>query len=186
LIWECTKFSVSESGRWDSRQEYVIPARVNGESKNKYYSLWRQLVQNYTLRDLTYPDDRFPALSGVASEIQKRIDDIYIAGLWRDDLHRGLVWEVHRSGPAAKYRAPSWSWASIDGRVLFKEKGNSHPIESRVNHHHDAMFLSHHIHLTTSDYFGKIDRPITSEGLKLNSDFSAPLPLDRNRSSRIL
>jgi hypothetical protein len=72
LIWECTKFSVSESGRWGSRQEYVIPARVNGESKNKYYSLWRQLVQNYTLRELTYPDDRFPALSGVASEIRGR------------------------------------------------------------------------------------------------------------------
>jgi len=39
LIWECTKFSVSESGRWGSRQEYVIPARMNGESKKQVLQL---------------------------------------------------------------------------------------------------------------------------------------------------
>ena len=48
------------------------------------------------------------------------LKDRYVDGLWGNDIFRGLLW--HATGDIAEvssYRAPSWSWASIDGRVSF-------------------------------------------------------------------
>src|SRR5213076_3258683 len=44
----------------------------------------------------------------------------YLAGLWRQDLPFGLLWQGwHGEGKRVtdKWRAPSWSWTSIDGPV---------------------------------------------------------------------
>ncbi|RBR15616.1 uncharacterized protein FIESC28_07257 [Fusarium coffeatum] len=40
----------------------------------------------------------------------------YLAGLWREDLPMGLLWEYRgeRSSRVVPYRAPSWSWASVN------------------------------------------------------------------------
>jgi hypothetical protein len=48
--------------------------------------------------------------------------DEYLAGLWKFRLPRGLLWHIlyprtdyeHR-----EYVAPSWSWESTDGEVIF-------------------------------------------------------------------
>lgn len=57
-----------------------------------------------------------PALSGLAQHMQKSGAGIYCAGIWADDLARGLMWcppfaSVY--GRIVPYRAPSWSWASV-------------------------------------------------------------------------
>lgn len=50
----------------------------------------------------------------------------YLAGMWEADLHAGLMWRVNhavRRTPgeyAAKYRAPSWSWASVNSPVCYE------------------------------------------------------------------
>jgi hypothetical protein len=49
----------------------------------------------------------------------------YLAGLWEARLEEGLRWAVDpqsrvRSRPAV-YRAPSWSWASIDADIMFSQ-----------------------------------------------------------------
>jgi hypothetical protein len=70
--------------------------------------------------------DRLPALSAIAKTLEAIIEDEYISGHWRSDL-LGLAWV---SGPYGKNppnpgrlpamrRAPSWSWASIEGPVDF-------------------------------------------------------------------
>ncbi|KAF5714805.1 het-domain-containing protein [Fusarium mundagurra] len=76
---------------------------------------------DYSHRSLTYIDDKLLAISGVA----KALDNIhpygYMAGHWcedDDELVKSLCWK--RGGPgkkAAKYRAPSWSWASQDSAI---------------------------------------------------------------------
>ncbi|KAK3369591.1 heterokaryon incompatibility protein-domain-containing protein [Lasiosphaeria ovina] len=88
---------------------------------------WAATVTAFTKRNLTHDSDRLPALSGIARELHLRgTDDEYLAGLWRRDLfERGILWEVDVfSAPKgatwrrpAKYRAPSWSWASIEGPI---------------------------------------------------------------------
>jgi hypothetical protein len=64
--------------------------------------------------------DKLLAIGGVASTIGIRSE--YLAGLWKDDLPRQLLWTtdgrirgVH-SRPR-KYQAPTWLWASLNGKV---------------------------------------------------------------------
>ena len=48
-------------------------------------------------------------------------DDQYLAGIWKADLSYQLCWYCPRPGRRPmKYRAPSWSWASMDeARIIF-------------------------------------------------------------------
>jgi hypothetical protein len=84
------------------------------------YSTWYWLVSNYTSRDITYANDKLPAISGLASVFASHRQDEYLAGLWARDLPIGLLWcaELGRSlRRPDRYRAPSWSWAAWDGRI---------------------------------------------------------------------
>ena len=49
---------------------------------------WCQIVSTYSELALTYTCDRLPALSGIAREMQHKLRDRYIAGLWLTDLPR--------------------------------------------------------------------------------------------------
>ena len=83
------------------------------------YDAWYELVAEYSRRDLSVQTDRLPALSGLASEMNKILDDVYIAGLWRRDIQRGMLWSCqfrsHRTHRPPTSVAPSWSWASVIG-----------------------------------------------------------------------
>jgi hypothetical protein len=46
--------------------------------------------------------------------------DIYLAGLWKGDIHRGLLWrpkDPRKMTVYAEYTAPTWSWASLRGII---------------------------------------------------------------------
>ncbi|KAK4107581.1 HET-domain-containing protein [Canariomyces notabilis] len=107
--------------------------------------IWLCLVEKYTARKLTNEKDKLPALSGLARRMACLTKDCYHAGLWRRHLLCGLAWRMHVYEPvhfcrdpthdvaiAAKspptrcfachpraWRAPSWSWAAVDGPVDF-------------------------------------------------------------------
>ncbi|KAI8713815.1 HET domain-containing protein [Fusarium sp. LHS14.1] len=85
---------------------------------------WERLVSEYSRTELTRSEDRLVALSGVAKLFQQTFADDYLAGLWRTPLERLLCWcrdEEKEQDPRERpeYRAPSWSWASIDGPICF-------------------------------------------------------------------
>ncbi|KAM5361186.1 hypothetical protein ACJZ2D_013268 [Fusarium nematophilum] len=85
--------------------------------------LWRQMVVQYSPLQLTYPSDKLPALSGLAQAMKLRNQENYLAGLWKDTLLLDMCWT--RGTPKQKephqprWRAPSWSWASIDGPITY-------------------------------------------------------------------
>jgi hypothetical protein len=95
------------------------------------YSQWNTvIVREYTGKHLTFGSDRLPALSGLAKVFMRILKDKYVAGLWEGDMLRGLLW--HGTGEfnvSATYRAPTWSWASIDGPVTAYKLGDAklHP-----------------------------------------------------------
>lgn len=63
------------------------------------------------------------ALFGLAGLCGEMFKDKYLAGFWLKDLVDGLLWSVWEGRPAsqpAKYRAPSWSWASLEGPIFMK------------------------------------------------------------------
>jgi hypothetical protein len=78
--------------------------------------IWYKVLQDLKYRSITVDSDILPAISAMAKEIQRHIGQEYKAGLWLDDMHRGLAWSdcYHGSKPRNGYVAPSWSWASID------------------------------------------------------------------------
>jgi Heterokaryon incompatibility protein (HET) len=57
------------------------------------------------------------------------MDSQYTAGLWRADILYGLRWYCQRPGRrAARFRAPSWSWASLDDtRIIYDHPGRLSP-----------------------------------------------------------
>lgn len=94
----------------------------------EFNKAWQKIVTNYTTRVLSRGTDRLPALSGIARLVQElllrhSLDKTYLAGLWKFNLAQDLTW--HQSLWRSKltktpsYRAPSWSWASIEGKVAF-------------------------------------------------------------------
>jgi hypothetical protein len=75
---------------------------------------------DYSARRLTVPSDKLPAVSGLAHQVQEAVRSSYHAGLWADSIAYGLQWQ--RRGllqKPEKWRAPSWSWASLDGPVKY-------------------------------------------------------------------
>lgn len=82
-------------------------------------ALWGVLIEVYTTTSLTFPGDKLIAISGVAKKYRQDLNDEYIAGMWRKDLANWILWYVKPS-PSPRpqtYRAPSWSWASVDNEV---------------------------------------------------------------------
>ena len=76
---------------------------------------WIFLVEQYVTRKITFHSDRMPAIAGIAEEVQRQTGYTYAAGLWIQDLHRGLLWSYHGRGTMGEtYTAPSWSWASLE------------------------------------------------------------------------
>ncbi|KAK3375785.1 hypothetical protein B0T24DRAFT_525001 [Lasiosphaeria ovina] len=86
--------------------------------------VWSRIVDLYSECKLTYPGDKLIAISGLAKRISTVLQDEYVAGMWRRNLENELLWAVtvaNRRGltfRAAEYRAPTWSWASVDGKLM--------------------------------------------------------------------
>jgi hypothetical protein len=84
--------------------------------------MWSWIVERYSSCELTYAKDKLVAISGLARNIQIQTGDQYIAGMWREDLEFQLCWYNavgQQSQRAVPYRAPTWSWASLDCLIDF-------------------------------------------------------------------
>jgi len=87
------------------------------------------LVAEYCQRELTDSHDKLIAISGIAKIYNESHHKgaAYLAGLWLPCLFEQLMWVGH--GPGTKrsecYRAPSWSWASMDGPIYYSSYSNN-------------------------------------------------------------
>lgn len=84
------------------------------------YNWWFQILADYTSRNLTFPSDKFAAISGLAKELNTIFlneigaEDAYVAGLWLGALGDCLLWRPQRPidvriNTPKMDRAPSWS-----------------------------------------------------------------------------
>jgi hypothetical protein len=92
---------------------------------------WHLIVELYSTLNMTYEKDKFNAISGLARRVNRKKRD-YVAGLWMDSLVADMLWEV--SVPSERpsvWRAPSWSWASVNSRVNYvSELCNNQKVDS--------------------------------------------------------
>ncbi|OCK85060.1 HET-domain-containing protein, partial [Lepidopterella palustris CBS 459.81] len=115
-------------------QERLVPKRVIYFSKQEL--LWEcyldqrvavrrsyEIVEEYSGLALTFQTDKLPAISAIAKQIQSlRPHDRYLAGLWSSTLVQDLLWAprtIELTRPKT-YCAPTWSWASFTGEVLYQ------------------------------------------------------------------
>ena len=98
--------------------------RVEGFTGRAFVSAWITIIEHYSRSGLTFPSDKLVAISGIARRFHQLFypdqQPDYLAGHWRFDLLSQLLW--HRGDspgvpPVPRpslYRAPSWSWTSLD------------------------------------------------------------------------
>ena len=160
LVWNCQTENTIETGvtlhalgQQRLRTEDIL--RNGGALK----SFWHAVVREYSRRILTDPTDKLPALSGMAAALHQRTGDKYLAGLWERSILHDLLWmnrassrgtgdQVEPSRPP-HYRAPSWSWASVDGDIRLPRSLN--PSASWF-----ARCLSYHVTTSGIDNFGAV------------------------------
>jgi hypothetical protein len=124
LEWQCQTMRGSESSLKMSHREVEKVSGLGSESDpHSMNDIWRKRVREYVELDLTYASDRLPALSGLAKHIQLTYGrGRYLAGLWTDSLLEDLMWwvreeHIDRMRRPETWRAPSWSWASLEGPI---------------------------------------------------------------------
>lgn len=126
LSWECHEFRASERFAFGIPPRYshmnhrdLLEQVVQGRVSVTSQSCWHTLISTYTSMSLTYESDKMVALSAVA----RRLSSIpgmgrYLAGLWDSNLIGQLCWEATaRTTRPTAYRAPSWSWMSLNGKI---------------------------------------------------------------------
>jgi hypothetical protein len=98
------------------------PRRLPTRTISDHAREWLNIIEWYSRCDLTFESDRLPAIAGLAAHIQFSTNAHYMAGLWYDNMPQGLLWMAVRRRklrqPEVKC-APSWSWASYQGHVIF-------------------------------------------------------------------
>ena len=144
MVWECADAEIIETKHWKVQRPSATlknqwaelrPGGPRGPRRDSIYAIeptatshkhllsWYDFVHEYTAKILTKDTDTLLAIAGVARAFQQETSMKFLAGLWDQDLLSGLAW--HR-GPktaslrlASQYRAPSWSWASVDGQIRY-------------------------------------------------------------------
>jgi hypothetical protein len=133
LYWECNKRSLAEGGLASSQQNPLTFSKalmmdfwneIEQGSLADDLQRWYSIVEEYSKRALTISSDKLPAISGMAKAIGNRSPrlGVYCAGLWGGDFIRGLLWRsisIHGLHQPTQYRAPSWSWAGLDGPITY-------------------------------------------------------------------
>jgi hypothetical protein len=136
LFWGCHELFACErwtqgiisAEKWPGVHRSLLPA---DDRKAFLDREWRLVRAEYMEADLTFSRDRLPAFSGIAQQFLQRYKasghpQRYLAGMWESELTPALLWEVQRDsmGPLARleiYQAPSWSWASINGKTVLPD-----------------------------------------------------------------
>ncbi|TGO10610.1 hypothetical protein BTUL_0130g00170 [Botrytis tulipae] len=86
------------------------------DPKRRYFQDWYEAVSSFTVRDLTYPTDKLPALAGIATQIHNLRKYDYLAGLWKQDLEYGLLWYV---GSQPKKESGRYAMPSVLGEEYY-------------------------------------------------------------------
>jgi hypothetical protein len=104
---------------FDHSLSHIAQELVAGTYRKLSATKWGTLVHSYTALDITYASDRLPALAGIISSLQDMTGDTCYAGLWRNHFLNGLLWYAEEPKRLDVYRAPSWSFVSIEGQISY-------------------------------------------------------------------
>jgi hypothetical protein len=166
LFWECQRRIACESFPeqlhlpQDLRplRMHELSHETDPEPASETFRIWRDIVRKYSLCLLTRSEDKLVALAGIASSYLSVLGAShtgYVAGLWEADIISQLLWhrvhDCHGRRPQ-QYRAPSFSWASLDGPVSWFEDNPLIKEWSRTY----ATFINHEVTPVDNNKFGQL------------------------------
>ncbi|KAL3303986.1 heterokaryon incompatibility protein [Colletotrichum asianum] len=149
VYWECAELKADESwphgmrypyGRSTPYHQHHLPPELAskleytgsttsfdiGKWNTTHECSWKKIIAD----SLSESSPTLETLSGLATDFNKNLranQDVYVAGLWKPTILQDLCWKVEGSDIKnkfvlpEKYRAPSWSWASIDAKVGYDD-----------------------------------------------------------------
>jgi len=126
---------------------------------------WYRVVMQYSALRMSHESDMLPAISAIAKRVQTAMvlpawsqhkgpvtGFRYIAGMWEEHLHTGLLWYADGSKIRSTiWRAPSWSWAQLTGPVRQMYSSTS----IRQTHPNDVEVIDVDVTPATSTDFTK-------------------------------
>jgi Heterokaryon incompatibility protein (HET) len=136
LFWECAETTSCECsainvGGYPVNRPKVAHSRALAQEPGSppLAWRWRTMVSEYSGLKLTRASDRLPAFSGVATQMMRYRKSKYLAGMWLDSITDDLLWRTQTPGRPEEWRAPSWSWASVNSTIAFAD-GVGMPLET--------------------------------------------------------
>ena len=125
---------------------------------------WFAMLEEYSNRNLSVHTDKLTALAGIARRLSVNLKwQQYAAGIWinqqTDELSaRGLVWQrsaFWREGEdvaslPSSYTAPSYSWASVVGKVIHQ------PVDSSKVYNYPTKVVDVITERASPDEFGRV------------------------------
>ena len=142
LQWQCRTLTCNLSGSYhapkgsaaprlpsmqnlllDGPEQRQIRRQVNPDVPHPILQHWLRAVMSYSDRKFSLSSDKLPALSALAVSYAPIFGPEYFAGIWARSAVQQLCWCSADSRDffmrPTQYRAPSWSWAALDGHVHF-------------------------------------------------------------------
>lgn len=139
MVWECvrgTQLSTAQNVScvsWKKAWRHLMnQASLNSSEASTLRALrqnpneiWYGWISAYSERMLYDVEDKLIAIAGVAKRFAQVFNLTYVAGIWREHFVSGLLWRRHNRTKTLvrfldKYIAPSWSWASVEGRLEYR------------------------------------------------------------------
>jgi hypothetical protein len=181
VLWECNTLKASSQLPWhnakpvDDHQPWPIRVffeeSLSLDGPLSVRDRWYELMEDYMSRSLTKGEDKLLALSGLAQRFQLRLPSSqYLAGIWTGHLPHALLWKtgLPRRYPDARrstpWRAPSWSFLSLDGHISYESQrlrnyGGKRPEEtpSDCGPVHLTV-LDYHVQPKRADLYGDIGK----------------------------
>lgn len=133
--------------RLNSPEGNQRPQQLSPDIPHPTLKHWLRIVTSYSTRKSSLPSDKLPALSALAVSYAPIFGPHYLAGIWSRSAVQQLCWR----GPDSRrfftrpnrYRAPSWSWAALDGPVYFPSFLQADNASVCVPYHHFKIIEWH-------------------------------------------
>ena len=121
---EIARFGRSSNKYLSSHLQHIKSRSYSRGVSNvdEFWYVCKYIVEDFCSRELTVSDDRLVALAGIATSLSQSTGYRYLVGIWDRKFDYSvtlmeLLWSSS-SGyfcpRPSRYRAPSWSWASVD------------------------------------------------------------------------
>ncbi|KAK0642882.1 heterokaryon incompatibility protein-domain-containing protein [Cercophora newfieldiana] len=171
---ECPELPAAVFDKMDEKSDFHTSKKKSNIRRLAYeqYRIWSQVIEEYSGRNFTFFTDRLPALAGLASELARVWDDIYLAGLWRRTLIQHLAWHMSSHGSqrwnglskdanrTKRSGCPSWSWVAVPYPITFSSM-MSRSVDAKLSRAHGS--LSMHVYIPDGIKLDFVEEPLDLE-----------------------